>query len=130
MELIALVTVLVAFEYFFLSIMVGKSRSECGVPAPSIIGDDKFERVFRVQQNTMEQLVMFFPALWVFGYYVQAESGAVLGLVFLVGRILYARGYVKDANKRGPGFVIGVLALLALMLGGLTGVVIDLLQAQ
>jgi uncharacterized MAPEG superfamily protein len=130
MELIALVTVLVAIEYFFLAIMVGKSRSERGISAPSITGDDKFERVFRVQQNTMEQLIIFFPALWIFAYYVQVESAAVLGLVFLFGRILYARGYVRDANKRGPGFVIGSLALLALMLGGLAGAVIDLLGAS
>jgi glutathione S-transferase len=129
MELIALVTVLVAIEYFFLAIKVGKSRGESGISAPSIIGDEKFERVFRVQQNTMEQLIIFFPSLWIFSYYVQVESGAILGLIFLVGRILYARGYVQDASKRGPGFVIGSLALLALMLGSLIGVVIDLLQA-
>jgi glutathione S-transferase len=129
MELIALVTVLVAVEYFFLAVMVGKARSECGIKAPAIIGNEKFERVFRVQQNTLEQLIIFFPALWIFGYYIQAESGAALGLVFLFGRILYARGYIRDPDKRAAGFIIGSLALLALMLGGLAGIVIDLLQA-
>ena len=128
MELIALVTVLVAIEYFFLAVMVGKSRSETGISAPSIIGDEKFERVFRVQQNTMEQLIIFFPSLWIFGYYVQPETGAALGLVFLIGRIVYARGYVQDPDKRGPGFIIGSLALLALLLGGLAGVSIHLLR--
>ncbi len=128
MELIALVTVLVAIEYFFLAVMVGKSRSETGISAPSIIGDEKFERVFRVQQNTMEQLIIFFPSLWIFGYYVQPETGAALGLVFLIGRIVYARGYVQDPDKRGPGFIIGSLALLALLLGGLAGVSINLLR--
>ena len=58
MEPIALVTILVAAEYFFLTIMVGKSRSETGIAAPNIIGDPKFERVFRVQQNTLEQLIV------------------------------------------------------------------------
>jgi uncharacterized MAPEG superfamily protein len=130
MELIALVTALVAAEYFFLTIMVGKCRGETGIRAPSIIGDAKFERVFRVQQNTMEQLIIFYPALWIFGYYVDARFGAALGLVFLVGRILYARGYVQDPGKRAPGFIIGTLATLALLLGGLTGVVIDLIQAS
>jgi len=129
MELIALVTLLVAIEYFFLAVMVGKSRTATGISAPSITGDERFERVFRVQQNTMEQLIIFFPALWIFGLYVQAETGAALGVVFLIGRILYARGYVQDPSKRGPGFVIGSLALLALMLGGLAGIVIDLIQA-
>jgi glutathione S-transferase len=127
MELIAAVTLLVAIEYFFLAIMVGKSRSETGISAPSIIGDEKFERVFRVQQNTMEQLIIFFPSLWIFGYYMDEGIGALLGLAFLLGRILYARGYIQDPGKRGPGFVIGSLALLALIVGGLIGVGMRLL---
>lgn len=123
MEWIVLVTLLVALEYFWLAILVGKSRSETGIAAPAIVGDEKFERVFRVQQNTLEQLVIFFPALWVFGYYVSATIGAVLGVVFLVGRIMYARGYVQHPNKRAPGFIIGSLSILALMVGGLVGVI-------
>ena len=119
MELIVLVTLLVIVEYFYLSLMVGKCRSQTGISAPSIIGDEKFERVFRVQQNTLEQLIMFFPALWIFGYYVSAEIGAGLGMLFLIGRILYARGYVQHPDKRGPGFILGSLSLLVLLLGGL-----------
>jgi glutathione S-transferase len=128
MELIALVTLLVALEYFFLAIMVGKCRGERGISAPSIIGDEKFERVFRVQQNTLEQLIIFFPALWIFAYYVSTTIGAGLGLVFLFGRILYARGYVKHPDKRGPGFTIGSLALLGLLLGGLVGASLKLIE--
>jgi glutathione S-transferase len=128
MELVALVTLLVALEYFYLAIMVGKSRGERGVAAPSIIGDEKFERVFRVQQNTMEQLIIFFPALWIFAYYVSTTIGAGLGLVFLFGRILYARGYVKHPDKRGPGFTIGSLAMLGLLLGGLVGASLKLIE--
>lgn len=128
MELIAVVTLLIAAEYFFLAIWVGKVRGETGIAAPAIIGNDKFERVFRVQQNTLEQLIIFFPSLWVFGFYVSATVGAGLGLVFLIGRILYARGYVQSADKRGPGFIIGSLALLALMLGGLVGAGMHWLQ--
>jgi glutathione S-transferase len=127
MELIVLVTLLVVVEYFYLSLMVGKCRSETGISAPTIIGDEKFERVFRVQQNTLEQLVMFFPALWIFGYYVSAEIGAGLGMLFLIGRILYARGYVQDPDKRAPGFILGSLSLLVLLLGGLVGVGLRLL---
>lgn len=123
MEWIALVTLLVATEYFFLAILVGKSRSENGIAAPAIVGDEKFERVFRVQQNTLEQLIIFFPALWIFGYYVSPTIGAALGVVFLVGRIMYARGYVQHPDKRAPGFIIGSLATLALMVGGLVGVI-------
>ena len=127
MEWIVLVTLLVAAEYFWLAVMVGKSRGETGIHAPKIIGDEKCERVCRVQQNTMEQLVIFFPSLWIFGSDVSPKIGAGLGVVFLIGRIMYARGYVQDPAKRGPGFIIGSLALLALILGGLVGVTLKLL---
>ncbi|MEE4193419.1 MAG: MAPEG family protein [Halieaceae bacterium] len=127
MEWIVLITLLVAAEYFWLAIMVGKCRGETGVHAPACVGDEKFERVFRVQQNTLEQLIIFFPALWVFGYYVSATVGAGLGALFLVGRILYARGYIEHPDKRAPGFIIGSLATLALILGGLVGVILELL---
>ena len=123
MEWIVLVTLLVAIEYFYLAVMVGKSRSETGISAPRTVGDEKFERIFRVQQNTLEQLIIFFPALWVFGYYVSPLIGAILGAIFLFGRILYARGYVKHPDKRAPGFIIGSLATLALIVGGLVGVI-------
>ena len=112
MEWIVLVTLLVATEYFYLAILVGKSRGETGIAAPKTSGDERFERVFRVQQNTLEQLVIFFPALWVFGYYVSATIGAAIGVVFLIGRIMYARGYVQHPDKRAPGFIIGSLAIL------------------
>jgi uncharacterized membrane protein YecN with MAPEG domain len=128
MELVAMVTLLVALEYFYLAIMVGKCRGERGIAAPSIIGDEKFERVFRVQQNTLEQLIIFFPALWIFAYYVSTTIGAGLGLVFLFGRILYARGYVQHPDKRGPGFTIGSLALLGLLVGGLVGASLKLIE--
>jgi uncharacterized MAPEG superfamily protein len=127
MEWIALVTLLVAAEYMFMTIMVGKSRGESGISAPKIIGDEKFERVFRVQQNTLEQLIIFFPALWLFGYYMHPQIGALLGLAFLIGRVLYARGYIADPGRRGPGFVIGILATLALLLGGFVGAGLKLL---
>ena len=119
MELIAIVTVLVSFEYMVFSILVGKARGKYGVSAPSIIGDPAFERSFRVQQNTLEQLIIFYPALWIFGYYVQAEAGAVLGMIFLIGRIMYARGYVQSPDKRGPGFIVGSLSLAILLVGDL-----------
>ncbi len=127
MEWIALVTLLVAAEYFFLAVMVGKARSISGIGAPKIVGDERFERVFRVQQNTLEQLIIFLPSLWIFGYYVEPRIGAALGALFLVGRIMYARGYVQHPDKRGPGFIMGSLATLALILGGLVGVCLDLL---
>lgn len=126
MEWIVLITLLVAAEYFFLAVMVGKARSETGIHAPKCVGDERFERIFRVQQNTMEQLIIFFPALWIFGYYVSATIGAGLGVLFLIGRLMYARGYVQHPDKRAPGFILGSLATLALILGGIIGILGEL----
>ena len=128
MEWIVLITLVVAAEHFWLAVLVGKSRGETGIHAPTCVGDEKFERVFRVQQNTLEQLIIFFPALWVFGYYVSSTIGAGLGVMFLVGRILYARGYIQHPDKRGPGFIIASLATLALILGGLIGIILELFR--
>lgn len=128
MEWIVLITLLVAAEYFFLAVMVGKARSETGIHAPCCTGDERFERIFRVQQNTLEQLIIFFPALWIFGYYVSATFGAGLGVLFLIGRIMYARGYVQHPDKRAPGFILGSLATLALILGGIVGILGELFQ--
>lgn len=84
-----------------------------------------FERYFRVQQNTLEQLVIFLPALWLFGYYVHELIGAALGFIFIVGRFIYCRGYVEDPAKRGTGFVVGEIAQGILLLGGLIGAIVS-----
>ncbi|MEE4659003.1 MAG: MAPEG family protein [Halieaceae bacterium] len=126
MEWIALVTLLAAAQYFVLAILAGKARADAGIEAPACTGDERFERFFRVQQNTLEQLIIFFPALWVFGYYVSANAGAILGLFFLLGRYMYARGYVQHPDNRAAGFILGSLATLALIIGGLVGVVMAL----
>ncbi len=106
MELIAIVSVLALLEYMIVSVLVGRARGKYGVEAPAISGNEIFERYFRVQQNTLEQLIIFIPALFLFGRYVSAPIGAALGLIFIVGRLLYLRGYVKDPAKRGLGAMI------------------------
>lgn len=127
MEPVAIVCVIALLQYFYLSIMVGKARGTHGVKAPATTGHPVFERHFRVQQNTVEQLLLFIPSLWMFGYYVNAIAAAALGLVFVVGRALYAHSYVNDPARRGAGFAIGVLATLVLLLGSLVGAVRPLL---
>ena len=84
-------------------------------------GDPNFERHFRVQQNTLEQLAIFIPAIWLFGFYINANAAAALGLVFMLGRVLYLRGYVAEPAKRGLGFLISELAQVILLLGGIGG---------
>lgn len=86
-------------------------------------GEPEFERVLRVQQNTLEQLVLFLPALWLFSVYVSPVWGSGIGAAWILGRIAYAWGYYQAAEKRSPGFGISVLAVLTLLMGGLIGIV-------
>jgi uncharacterized membrane protein YecN with MAPEG domain len=123
MELIVIVTALALAQYTFFGIQVGGLRGKHGVKAPAITGEPEFERMFRVHQNTMEQLVMFLPSLWMFGYYVDARWGAGIGLVYIVGRFIYSAGYRKDPAKRGLGMTVGYIATVVLLIGALSNVV-------
>lgn len=102
---------------FVLGIAVGYARAKYQVPVPQITGNETFERVFRAHQNTIEQAVGFLPGLWLFGLTVNANLAAILGLVWIGGRILYAWGYYLEAKKRAPGFAIAMLANLVLLAG-------------
>jgi uncharacterized membrane protein YecN with MAPEG domain len=124
----ALITLLALSLYFVLGINVGRARVKYKVMPPQMSGDPNFERVLRVQQNTLEQLVLFLPAFWLFCQYVSPVWGSVLGAVWVVGRILYAWGYYQAAEKRIPGFGIAALATIALLLGALVGVMRVLFQ--
>jgi uncharacterized MAPEG superfamily protein len=127
MHLIAVVSLLALVEYMVIAGLVGSARGKYGVKAPATTGNEIFERYFRVQQNTIEQLVVFLPALWLFGNYVSPGAGAIVGLAFIIGRALYLRGYVADPEKRGPGFAISALANVILVLGGLAGAIVQAL---
>ena len=107
--------------YFVFSTLVGRARGKYNVPAPAISGHPVFDRYFRAHQNTLEQLVIFVPSMLIFSQVFDPRIAAVLGVVFIVGRALYFRGYVADAAKRGTGFLIGALAQIALLLGSLIG---------
>ncbi len=121
MELVAVVISLALAEYFVILVRCGQARGRLGVAAPATTGNPEFERYFRAQYNTLEQLVIFLPAMIMFGAYVSPAVAALVGLVFIVGRFLYARGYVIDPARRGPGFLLTVLANGVLLLGGLVG---------
>jgi uncharacterized membrane protein YecN with MAPEG domain len=124
MEPVAVVTALVLCEYFWIVWQTGQARGTYGVPAPAMSGHPIFERWLRVQLNTVEQLAIFLPSLWIFGHYVSAWIAAVLGLVFLVGRALFAKGYVEDPAKRGKGFMISLAPNAILLVGGLVGALV------
>jgi len=125
----ALVTCLTILFYFFTCVQVAKARAAFGVKAPAISGNPDFERVFRVQMNTLEWMPILLPSLWLFAIYISDAIAAVLGLVWIAGRILYMTGYSQAADKRGPGFGIQAAAAILLWLGGLGAIVWRLVHA-
>jgi len=121
MEPVAVVIVLALVQYVAFGMLVGWARGKYGVHAPAVTGHEIFDRYFRVHQNTLELLVAFVPAIWLFGMYVDPTWAALLGLVYLVARVLYLRGYVADPAKREVGFALSVLPVFVLLAGALWG---------
>jgi uncharacterized MAPEG superfamily protein len=127
MDLVALVLALALLQYIVFAVLVGRARGTYGVKAPAVTGHEVFERYFRVQQNTLELLVIFVPAVWLFGQYVSATLAAILGAVYLVGRVLYLKSYVADPAKRGAGFGLSMLPIMAMVIGVLIATGLKLL---
>ena len=125
----ALVTCLALLLYLLTSARVSRARGTFGIKAPAISGDPDFERIFRVQMNTLEWLPVFLPSLWLFAIYVSDAIAAALGMVWIVGRIAYMTGYSKAAKDRGTGFVIQASATFLLWLGAIGGIVWRLVHA-
>lgn len=121
MEFVAFVIALALLEFAIFGMLVGWARGKYHVAAPAISGHPVFERYFRVHQNTLEQLMAFVPAAWLFGAYVDPTWAAWLGLVFVVGRAIYLVGYVADPAKREIGFALSSLPVLILLVGALWG---------
>lgn len=121
MELIAIVTGLAVLQSFLFAFQVGQARAKHGVEAPAISGQPEFDRAFRVHANTVEQLVIFLPGLWIFGYYVHELAGAIIGMLFIIGRFIYRNAYLNEPKRRAVGFGIGALSMGVLVLGGMIG---------
>ncbi|MEZ5565574.1 MAG: MAPEG family protein [Gammaproteobacteria bacterium] len=126
MALVAIVVLLALIEFIVFTLLVGRARMRCNVQAPATTGHPVFERYFRVQQNTLEQLIVFVPSIWLFGTYVSPVWAAGLGLVFVIGRVVYLNGYIAEPKKRAPGFGMSFLANVVLALGGLVGAILSL----
>ena len=126
MEYVAIVTCLALIQSFVFAIQVGQQRVKHDVRAPATTGAPEFERAFRVHQNTLEQLIIVIPALWIFASYWKAEVAAAIGLVFVISRQVYRNAYLADPAGRSTGFGIGAAAMIVLLLGGLVGAVMNL----
>ena len=109
MEAVVIVTVLALMQYMYFGIQVGGAHQKFGIKAPSMSGDPQFDRVNRVHQNTLEQLIVLIPALWMYAHYVNPLWGAGMGAVYLIGRFIYRAEYTKDPATRTLGFSLSFL---------------------
>jgi glutathione S-transferase len=121
MELVYLTIVLALLEYVVMGALVGRARAKHGIHAPAMTGHPEFERANRVHVNTLENLIIFIPAVWIFAVYVSVRFAAALGFLFVVARVLYAVGYLKAAEKRGIGAGITGIVVVVLVVGALVG---------
>ena len=118
--LVAIVSLLALLLYFYMGLRVGRGRVKYGVAAPAVTGHPDFERDYRIQMNTLEWLPIFLVSLWLFAISWGSDLiAAGIGVVWLIGRILYLTGYSRAAEARGPGFGIQALAAGVLLFGAL-----------
>ncbi len=122
----ALVTLLAIAVYFFIATRVARARAKFGVRLPATSGHPDFERVFRVHQNMLEWTPTFLVPLWLSAIYVSDIGAAALGLVWIIGRVVYFVGYREAVEKRLPGFFIQAMACILLFIGAAVGIVMRL----
>ena len=125
----AFVILLAVILYFWTGFRVGQARGKFKINAPTTTGNPDFERVFRVQMNMLEWMPIFLPAIWLAAIYVSDIGAALLGLVWIAGRVLYLRGYSEAAEKRETGFFVQAIAAGLLWLAALVGVVESMLHS-
>lgn len=126
----AIITLLSLLLFLATVIYVGYARTKYGIKAPATTGNADFERVFRVQMNTLESLVLFLPALWLFSIYVSLLWTGIIGFVWLLARIYYAVSYTRSAAARGLGYGISLLAFAVLAVGAAIGIVMRILAGM
>jgi glutathione S-transferase len=122
LHLTALITLLAVGVYFYSGLRVAQARRKSGIKAPTMTGDPDFERAVRSQANMLEWMPIFLPALWLFAWYVSDRWAAALGLVWIIGRVLYIQGYAQAADKRGTGFAVQAVAASTLWVGAFIAV--------
>ncbi len=123
MENVAFLVLISLIQYIYFAGRVGATRVKHEVKAPAVEGNEAWERLFRIQQNTLEQLIIFIPAIYIFSVYLSAKWALIPGCIYLIGRQIYSMAYIKDPKTRTLGFGLTFLAQIILVLGGLFGVV-------
>jgi glutathione S-transferase len=126
MEFPLLVALAVLIQYLWFTVRVALGRTKYHVDAPRTTGDDTWERLFRVQQNTLEQLIVFLPALAIFATHLSPVWAGLLGILFLIGRQLYSWEYLSNPRSRATGMAITLLTNVALVIGGAAGLLMKL----
>ena len=126
MQYVELVAITAVLQFFFFGAMTGRARMKSGLKAPAVTGDESFERMYRVQMNTLETLVTFLPAIFIASNYWSVLLVSGLGVVYLVGRFIYWRAYVTAPEKRGVGFMLSVFPTLILIILSFVGIIISL----
>ncbi|HEX7693931.1 MAG TPA: MAPEG family protein [Sphingomonas sp.] len=122
----AIVTIVALLVYFNMSLQVGRARGKTGIRAPAMTGDPLLERAVRVHMNTLEWLPIFLAGLWLFAVFWNEVVAAGLGVVWIVGRLIYASAYMADPGKRSTGFLIQCVAAALLLIGALGKILFDL----
>jgi len=122
----AVVSLLALLMYFWMSLQVARAHGKTGIEPPAMTGHPLLERAVRVQSNTLEWLPIFLVSLWLFAIYWNELVAAGLGIVWIVGRLVYSAGYMADPAKRSTGFLIQLLASAVLLLGALGKIVYGL----
>jgi uncharacterized membrane protein YecN with MAPEG domain len=115
----AIVTLLIALIYFWMALTAARTHSRTGILAPTMTGDPVLERTVRAHANTLEWMPIVLPSMWLFAIYWSPAVAALLGLVWIAGRVIYFYGYIAEPKKRFPGFFIQALAAFTLLLGAL-----------
>jgi glutathione S-transferase len=123
MPYVHIVIGLALVEFFYFGLRVSWARGKYNVPAPAMTGNEVFERYFRVQMNTLELLVVFIPAILIFSFYMNPAVAAGIGVVYLIGRLIYLNAYVKEPKSRSVGFALSMLPILVLLVGAIIGAI-------
>ncbi len=119
MALMCFLSLIMLLIYMWTGIRVGSARGRLGVKAPATEGPDEFNRIYRAHVNTLEQMAVALPAFWIFSLFQAARWAGLLMAIWCVGRVIYVLSYAQAADKRGTGFLISYIPVVAAILGSL-----------